>query len=144
MIDELQDKVKARLAADSFFDGVDILTEKIGDIENKIERDLGRLGLAVVVLSPRGTRAGTDDRRSIPFLRIQITVSVVENVPVNTGDKKAMDVVKRAIEVLHNSRESDGRSGPVFFLEDDALQLVPDPDGLLVYLVNFFTEFPLR
>lgn len=142
----LQSDLTARLAADSYFADVPVLSEKQKDVASEIERAIGavkgrngRLGAAAVVLSP----VASDEFPDAPgeILAVEIGVLILENVTQNQGSlgtgKPALSLAQRAVRVLKHF-VSNGLAQPLQCLKPT---LVPRSNfaPLLAYEVRFGT-----
>lgn len=119
IIRTLQEAIKTRLAANTdFAAGVDpvtaavpILTEQHGVIENEVARAVGKIGVSVVVLTPRlAPIANATNGAS----ELTVVVAVTENVLVNrsgSGSKKpATDLAEAAWASLQGWTPAGGWS----------------------------------
>lgn len=145
----VQDTVAALLGADPYFSGVDVITEKKGDIENRLRAALGKLGLCVVVTTPAAgnlTRKG--NRLSA---RVQIVIECAESVVVNQSPSGKMKpalaaavAAAKAIDRKPNGLDAPGaqhrdRINEIVLVDDDFITLVPDR-ALLIYHVEAVTD----
>ncbi|MBI4024847.1 MAG: hypothetical protein HY360_07675 [Verrucomicrobia bacterium] len=141
---ELQDAIAATLAARPEFAGVQIFTEKIGDIASEIEIAVGKIGICIVILTPS---AGVQyPNVPGPLLDpVRIVVAIFEDVIINrspTGtNKPAADVATDVLRTLQLTTPAG--ANPIVPDGADALKLIPDSGGLLVYHANFTTILPL-
>jgi hypothetical protein len=125
---DIQDEVKNVLTAHSYFTGVEIITERKGDILNEIERNLGKLGICVVV----ETITGKPEYGAIGSysLDLNVGITVTENVLINqgaTGTRKPASEMVAMIMCLLNPN----RPGVPAWVEQ--FSLVNDAGGLLIY-----------
>lgn len=146
----LQTKIADHLAADPYFAGVEILTEKKGDIRQGIRSALTRIGLGVAVITPGVTIKKRLSRRIV--FSVMAVIEFAEIVVTNqgaSGTKKpalaAATTAMLAIDSKPNGRDErlvDTSTG--IFLLDDAmpLRLVPDKVAL-VYHVMVTTDIIL-
>jgi hypothetical protein len=137
-LSDVQSTIQTRLEADTAFTDISVVTEKIGDIQSKIDQGLAKLNLAVVVLTP-GAQLIDDEGRAACRLRVTCTVTVIEKPTTNNKGKSCLALVADVIRVLHASSGTDGKSDRIF-LTSDALRTLPDPTGLFVYAVNFYMD----
>lgn len=90
------DTFTALIAQDAFFaaaPAVQVLTERVGDINNKITAALGKLGLAVAVIMPDGDQGqSTGDGLS---LRVRLVAQIDELVLMNQAAATAANVPYR-------------------------------------------------
>jgi len=128
---DIQEEVAAVLVADPYFSGVPVINERKGDILNDIERNLGKLGICVVI----ETITGRPEHGSIGSysLSLNVGVTVTENVLINqsaSGTRKpASEMVARIMCVLNPNRV-----GVPAWVERFAL--VNDVNGLLIYQLD--------
>ena len=128
---DIQDAIGKALTAHPYFSGIPVITERKGDVMNKIAIALGKLGICVVVqvLTGRTESMGA----GAYSLDLKVGLTVTENVPINqgnTGSKKpASEMVAMILCLLNPNR------GPVPAYCTDFV-LVNDSGGLLIYLIN--------
>lgn len=108
----MQDEIAARLNADEYFEDITVITEREGDIENKINRALSvltvkgeKIGVAVVV----GAVTAQVESANVPgphFDKTFLDLTVFENVVFNNSAdgtlKAAVDIAVRCLQVLHH------------------------------------------
>jgi hypothetical protein len=70
------------LDADAYFDGVPILTEQLGDLDNAIEIVIGKCGLCVIIESPFASVTSKDTAATF-FGDIPIVVTIWEDTVLN-------------------------------------------------------------
>jgi hypothetical protein len=142
----IQDKLVDLIKADSYFDGIEVLSEKVGDLENKIEQSLAKLNVAVIVLPPVAEMI--DSKSDRVSLIARLSVAVVENVLLNSSGKRALEIASKVMTVAHGKNNGIGparSSSSEFHLSDQALDPVPSPNSQLVaYNVNFQTQITLN
>ncbi len=151
---QLQDNAAAALSADALFTPaapaapVPVYTERIGDIVNKIEVSLGRLGICAVVLTPLGKLPQPDI--SVLTLNIPVIVQISETVIVNQGPGgsqiPALALVKTAMRLLHHRPHGVGSGSPRaarFQLTETPFTLV-EQDPILTYHVNLVAFLTLQ
>ena len=143
---QLQDNAASALAADSLFtpaapaNPVPIYTERIGDIVNKIDISLGRLGICAVVLTPLGKLPQPDIvalTLSVPVI-VQISETVLINQGATGSQIPALALVKAAMRILHHRPHGVGPGCPRasrFQLTETPFTLV-EQDPILTYHVN--------
>ncbi len=143
---QLQDNAAAFLQADAAFTppapkkAVTVLTERIGNIESKIETALAQLGISAVIVTPVGKLP--DPVTPVLDLVLPIVVQISENVTLNqgaTGSKiSALQLVKATMRILHLRPHAVGNGkGSIarFQLTETPFTLV-STDPQLVYHVN--------
>lgn len=129
---DIQTEVSSLLTADAYFSGIPILTEARGDLLNQLQRDLGRLGIVVVI----ETLTGKPEHASAGSYTIDLMlgITVTENVLINQGAsgtrKPASAVVARIMCLLNPLRM---QSLPAWV---ENFGLVDDSGGLLIYQLN--------
>ncbi|MBI5768761.1 MAG: hypothetical protein HZA93_13265 [Verrucomicrobia bacterium] len=90
------DKFASLIAQDAFFTSapaIPVLTERVGDINNKITTSLNKLGIAVAVIMPDGDQ-GQSNGESIS-LRVRLVAQIEELVLVNQAAATAANVAYR-------------------------------------------------
>lgn len=143
LLRQLRQQIADRLAADSYFEDIPVLTEDRGDVENEIARALGtltetggKIGICAVVLTPFA-RIRTQELPG-PYLDpLQLSVTIEENVLVNqaTGgtQKHCSDVAERVATLLHKWLP-DGHTRPVL-VSGNGISVVEPVIGTLAYAV---------
>jgi len=144
------DAFAALIAADPYFVGVPVLTERKGDISAMIIQALSKLGLCVVVVAPDGdqlTRTGNE-----LSLRVRLVAQISEQYLINngaTGSKKpalaATTRVMKAVDRKPNGLDVGRHITDLneFTLDpDQPFKLTPDK-GFIVYQVTAFTTIEL-
>jgi hypothetical protein len=107
LLTDLQDRIAARLEEDAYFKGpvkIDVLTERTGNIENEINNRIGKIGLAVEVMTPALTAAG--GRGGV---EVELVVVIYESVTIN-AKKTGKPAPAVALAVL-NSLALDQATG---------------------------------
>lgn len=145
----LQKRVVSRLAADVFFTppaprkSIVVLDEQIGDIVNRISKQIGSIGILALVVTPTGRKI--DGSKRIIDLEVPLIVQIQEDVVINqasTGTRwPALDVVVRTMQLLHwwNPGLTAGSYRMARLqLADVPFELVTQ-EPLLTYNVNFVT-----
>lgn len=146
--DTPRDTVRDLIAAQPYFAGVTIHTEKIGDLVNTLTIQLSKLGLAIVVMVPDA--GGGVNRGSGIQQTIRIVVEVSELVVLNqspTGSKKpALVAVREIIKAIHRKPNGLQPAGEMLIpgINEIAVDLdLPFQrrrhDKYLVYHVTAFT-----
>ena len=79
---DLQQAAVDILDADAYFDGIPILSEQLGDLDNAIEIVIGKLGLCVIIESPFAT-VNSADTAATYFSDIPILVTIWEDTVLN-------------------------------------------------------------
>lgn len=95
----LQEELAARLAADSLFAAVPVLTEQARNLNYEVQRQVDSLGVVCLVLTPE---AGVRHAEAPgPYLdHVVVKIRVQENVELNSGPH-ALEVAERAMALLH-------------------------------------------
>ena len=146
LLTEIQQQAGARLAAQAFFADatkpVPVLTEQLGDLQNRVQQSLGQLGIVCVVLTPTA-KATNRDRVRPYFDQISVVVRTQENVTLNraaTGTGQPASLVAEAAAWFLHGFIPAGIGGTLFLEE---IRLVADP-RLLVYETAFTLQTGLR
>lgn len=80
---DLQEKAAELVQADPYFAGIEVLTERKGDLTQKLNTALQTLGLSVVVMTPTFQITGQVKTRRV--VRVSIVVDCSEIVVTNQG-----------------------------------------------------------
>ena len=106
---DLQQLIAARLSADDYFHGpppITVLTEKAGDLVNKIEAALQKIGIGVLLVTPRMERA-----EGGPAYGVTVMAVITENLMVNQArsgtQKSALDVADHIAALVDEWAPSD-------------------------------------
>ena len=135
----LQSQLAEKLQASLFFTDMPIITEKVQDIENEIDRALGSLGgVCVVIVTPRAN-VSHSNLPGPQFDDVAIVVRIIENVLVNqsaAGTKiPASEVAEQVAANIHHMQTAARQT-----VRCQSMGLVADPDNL-IYDVAFKTKF---
>lgn len=128
---DIQESIAAVLTAHAYFTGIDVITERKGDILNMIDAAIGKLGICVVV----ETITGKPEHGSIGSysLDLNVGITVTENVLINQGAtgtrKPASEMVAMILCLLNPNRTAV----PAWV---ERFSLVNDSNGLLIYLIE--------
>lgn len=125
----LQEDIAARLAADAYFADIPVVTERQGDIAQRVAKALapitakgGKSGVCVIV--NQFIAKSESANVSSPLLTAVITCEVIENVIVNTSatgtHKAALSVATAVLNCLHQYAPA-GLAG----------NLIPDPNPIV-------------
>jgi hypothetical protein len=128
---DVQDSIKAVLTAQPWFAGIDIITEQKGDVLNRIDIALGKLGLCIVIETLTGKPEAMGS--GAYTLELSVGITITENVIINqgsTGSKKPASMVVAMILCLLSS------SRPLCPAYCTGFTLVNDSAGLLIYQIN--------
>ncbi len=79
---EIQQGIADLLDADAYFDGIPILTARLGDLESSIEMVMSKLGICVVIQSPVAN-IRTPNVGAVNFDDIPITLTIWEDTTLN-------------------------------------------------------------
>jgi len=145
-IADLQDDAYNRLLADEVLAQVFIQNERKGDILNSIVSALGtlnerggKIGAAIVVLSPTGSIEFTEAVESP--LKVRLAFRVLEDPVFNTSADgtrlSALTIVKRIIRLFHLYNPI-GMGNP-FLPEQPTFVPVEDPVAPVAYEIRFST-----
>lgn len=128
---DIQEAIKNWLTKEPYFAGIPIITEHKGDVMNRIDIALGKLGLCVVIEALKGR---CDHLGAGAYsLDLSVGITITELVLVNesaTGTKKIASEVLAVILCLLNPSRA---ACPAFA---DTFDLVNDNGGLLIYQVQ--------
>jgi hypothetical protein len=134
---DLTAAIAARLASDDYFatpPAIGILTERAGDLEHTIARALQKIGVGLLILTPKIARGGEPN-----ILQVVLTIHLIEHVTINqsaSGTKKpASDIAATAIALLENWAPDDIWS-PLRFI---SMTLI-DPGKTIVYELELHTH----
>ena len=146
----MQARAAAILAADAYFTGVEIFTERIGDLDQQIRTKLAKLGLSVVVMTPSFSIVQRQGSRV--KIRVRLVVEAAETVLVNSSasglQKPALAVATAAAVLLdmqptgiepHCASYATDPINEFRLIEGEPVRLVPDPK-LLVYHTELFAD----
>lgn len=88
----VQTQAAALIQADPFFAGIEVLTERMGDVNQKIQSALGRIGLSVIVLTPRFELSAKKGKRRVVTVKVVVDCSeiVVTNMSAAGTQKPAL------------------------------------------------------
>lgn len=119
-VTEAKNEIAEVLQADSYFEDIPVFTERVANIESRVEAALGtvtrkggKCGLCCMVLQSEGDNESLE----VPGgnLRVAVTIRTMERVIVNTGKsgtgKAAEEVAIRMIAVLHQYASVNGFCG---------------------------------
>ncbi|OAM89342.1 hypothetical protein OH491_13535 [Termitidicoccus mucosus] len=95
---QLQNQLRDVIAAHEYFAGVPILTEELANIESKLDIELAKLGLCVVITTARGQRLG-DDEPAPAVLTEELTAAIIHN-PLMESAYTALDALAEAIAAI--------------------------------------------
>lgn len=122
---DLQEKIEARLESLEFFSDasagsprpIEVITEKLGDIENRINLAVQKLGCCVLVTTPIGDVANANNSGLI-FDPLNIVVRAFENVTVNRAatspySKQPASWIAIAVAFGLHGWTPDGFNGPI-------------------------------
>lgn len=137
LITTLQDAVKTQVGNESYFNGVTVMSDDVGDLQSELTKALKRHGLLVLVVTPEIIRSGEPD-----VFNAQLAVTVTEAVALNrsTGGtvKKGPDVAEAVFQILNGYRPAETWSQ----LRGQSIRLA-NPSPLLVWEVIFQTKTKL-
>lgn len=136
VLTEVQNAVVSILQSDKYYARIDVVSEQLGDIVNKIDIALKKLGICIVVHTAEATFADPDapGPRMNPLL---IDIDVTEFVLKNRGDSgsglPADDVAEHTAWLLHYPNHAGTRTDPCI-LTPKKLFVVPDKTFLIYRL----------
>jgi len=139
----LQQAITDKLKGDPWFNGIPVITEKLGDIATLVDISVGKLGSCVVVETPSANVL----RANVPpinFDSVPIAITVWENVILNhssTGTGKyALDTAQIVAFLIHQFIPLiDGQSWNIITAVTPTIVKSEDPD-LNGYHVFFTTS----
>lgn len=101
-ITDIQAQFEEILAADPMWASIPLLTEKIEDIENKIDQAVNRInGIATLIMAPVAKIPPARQNQPAYFDPITILVRTFENPTLNSTGFACLDVTLQAIALLH-------------------------------------------
>lgn len=144
ILTEIPRLVVERLRADSFFSDVPIIAEDVGAdfnqfIEDRIEIEIGKIGLAAIV-APVSANASLENASGIYYERIPVIVRWVEVPAVNrsaTGRGLLAPWCVVRTNMLLNNFLLPGLAN--IFVDDPPWVRVPDPERI-IYDCNHWTH----
>jgi hypothetical protein len=146
----IQARAAALLEEHAYFAGLEVFTERIGDLDQKIRTKLAKLGLCVVVMTPSFSILQRQGARV--KIRVRVIVEASETVLVNSGasgSQKPSLAVATAAAIALDGKPSE--SGPHYsgagadplneyrLSDSEPVRLVPDPK-LLVYHCELYVD----
>lgn len=156
---DAQDRLGALLASDAFFSDfgdpqnpvpiIPVLSQRKGDIANEIAQTLNNIGIGVLVMLPRITSEGVDQRI---HLVLSFVVAVSENPTINQTGKPAEAVMEKVFQIVNWQPSLNGSSAnPLwrpgrFVIDNPAATLLGgtrDMPSLVNYLLRFKTTIAL-
>lgn len=136
LLEDLQADIAARLAADSELGGLNIVTERVGNVLSEVNRALGLVkstagnrGLCLVVLQPTGNPETLE--LPGPLLNLLLAVRVMERPVANNTGVTALTVVRRVLRILHHY--TPGGLTSCLLAGTPAIEPVADPIADVAY-----------
>ncbi len=108
-ITHIQELIESMLIAEPYFEDISVIRLDRGDIENIIDIAVAKIGICVLIMTPKMT-VKNDDTPG-PFFEIQATCEIVENVIVNraaTGTGKAASEVAEMVAATVHLKPAPG------------------------------------
>lgn len=135
----VQERIAAVIAADPWFAGTDIITERSGEIEQAVSRSLQKIGFGIVVATGSAEAVSAEAQRL--RMKVECVVSVISNAL--TSDRTALEGADRIARLLHGlPLESDGQ--PVRRPEFQISAIRSEPTaGLAIHQVAVLCEVPM-
>ncbi len=134
---EMRDALQAFTQADPYFSDIEIVSEKLKDIEGRIEQTIGTIGGICVLLVTPVAGGMMQNVKGANFKDLRFVARVLENVNTNDTGKEALDVAI-ALANLWNQEKPD--TFPTALVpSDDAITMGNDP-VYRSYDVAFATE----
>ncbi len=108
-ITDLQESMENDMAADAYWNGIPTFTEKIDDIQSKIDIAVGKVnGICSVVVSPTGIVGDGRQNQPLYFQNVGVVVRTFEKPVINKTGKRALDVTLVAMAKFHLYQPSTG------------------------------------
>ena len=95
MILVLQERLKTLIDADTWFAGVKVLTEKYGDLENRIEREVARASRCIIIRTAEGQ---LQDESRLAHFKERLIVDIVKPA---SGDWNLVTALEHAVLAIH-------------------------------------------
>lgn len=140
ILTDLQEDIAARLRDDAVLHGIEVVTERTGDIAATVARAIGlvsghpeRAGLCIVVLQMTATPESVEV--PFPVMELEPVVRVLESPAINGSGMTALGVARRIARVLHHW--SPGGLTSCLTAESPAIVGVEDPIAPVAYDVQF-------
>jgi len=137
----IQDSALSLIQGDRYYARIQVLTEQIGDIRNKINTALAKLGICAIVMTPKG-EADSPGAPGPILNPLELHIDICELVMTNRGEtgsrQPASDVAEHTAWLLHYPNHAGNRQDPYPFLFQKFYVI---PDGkLLIYRIEFRTR----
>lgn len=149
---QLREDAADKLRQNPLLSGIEVFTEKIGDIENKILLALGTMkGICIIVVSPKANISYPDSAGPI-FDDVTIVVQVVENVLINQSEQGTQKPCSYVAEIVGSGPTDEAgvaaNAGLHLFITSENKTLTcrsivmapPDANDNLIYNVTFKTS----
>lgn len=144
---DLQEAVVTQLSSKAYFStapAIAVMSEKLGDIENRIQAQLGKLGIVAIVTTPVGPVENPEN--PVPAIRPLLVVTIIENVLLNrasTGTREPADKV--ALGVAHYLHQKPDEFGYMLTLTDIRFQedVVQGNKNAVAYSAVFQVQDPI-
>ena len=115
---ETQEQIVNIIKTDTQLSSIPIFAENNKDIEFEIEQAIGNEGILAVIMTPSANFIGNYENKCLAW-ELELTVQVVENVPVNRGQKECLtgqDVSMRILDWLSSPKYGrNGQFSPVSY-----------------------------
>lgn len=98
-IETLRDEITAKVGGLTEFAGINVLSRKTGDLQNAIERDLGRLGVACIVMIPQAIAKPRQSQRPV-LDPVKVRLRCIEDKLINLTGKSALYLSERGLAGL--------------------------------------------
>lgn len=144
----LQNRAATLINARDYLSDVDIVTEVKGDLGNRLDQSLAKLGLAICVLTPALTIHRREPATGRLILKVKLVVDISENALLNAdaeGNRRpALDAALEVMKALDYKTTGLGKSSAYTEFDryeldpNTALQLIPDKT-LICYHVTATT-----
>jgi hypothetical protein len=134
---EMRDAVKALMEADPYYSDIPIITERLQNIDDRVERIVGKAGGICIVLVTASFEGPIANLPGANFGAIKFIARTFENVKTNPTGKEAQHVALYTA-ALWSQLKPDALSSPLK-LDDPGVSLGNDP-RFLTYDTNAVTE----
>ncbi len=131
----LQEELGARLAADSFFAAVPVLTEHERYLAYEVQQQVDSLGIVCILMTPEAGLHHPEAAGPV-FDQIAVTVRVQESAELNSGPH-ALEVAERVASLLHHYQPA--AVAETLFASAKTIVRVAD-ESLVIYDVQFETR----
>ena len=96
MILVLQERLKTLIEADTWFAGIEVLTEKYGDLGNRIDREVARASRCIIIRTAEGQ---LQDESRLASYTERLILDIVKPA---SGDWNLVTALERAVLAIHH------------------------------------------